>query len=197
MKRITQNIPNAITLLNLLAGIFSIVWASEGLYETAAWFILAAAVCDFLDGFAARLLKVRSDIGPQLDSLADLVSFGLAPAYLLVQSNLMIYHSEHTASGLSSADWGTQFLILLPLCLPVFASIRLAKFNLDQRQRSLFIGLPAPAAGLFFASLIFCYYRNGFELLSNIVVWDALAIGFSALMVLPLKMIFFKFQGIK
>jgi len=150
---ITKHVPNAITSLNLASGCVSIVFALNGHYETAALLILLAAVFDFLDGLAARLLNAYSSIGKELDSLADVVSFGVAPATILYQ--FMTDLSQLTGS---SPLWAwAAFLI------PVFSALRLAKFNLDDRQLSSFLGLPTPANGLFWSFGVAYSYEKLFD----------------------------------
>ncbi|MBN3582915.1 CDP-diacylglycerol--serine O-phosphatidyltransferase [Algoriphagus aestuarii] len=137
--KIKSQIPNAITLLNLLSGMVGIAWVLNGNIVSGAGFILLSAFFDFVDGFAARLLKVQGELGKQLDSLADLVSFGVLPGFILFAM----------AKTTSSIDW-------LPYCtliLPLFSAFRLAKFNLDTRQSDRFIGVPTPAAALFVSTL--------------------------------------------
>jgi CDP-diacylglycerol--serine O-phosphatidyltransferase len=146
-------VPNAITSLNLVCGSLSVFFAIDGQLGWASVFIFAAALFDFLDGFAARLLKAYSVIGKELDSLADLVSFGLAPAaivftmleYALFGKNQLIQDIDAN---------GSQWIVLFTsLLLPVAGAFRLAKFNTDDRQSESFLGMPIPANAIFFASL--------------------------------------------
>lgn len=140
---IIRNIPNSITCLNIASGVMAIICALRG--ETEMWgmeaynwayiFIGIAAVMDFLDGFAARLLHAYSDMGKELDSLCDCVSFGVAPAMILF-STLEQYGNP-------------QWISWAALIIPVFGALRLAKFNIDTRQTSSFIGLPIPANAIF------------------------------------------------
>ncbi|MBI5538694.1 MAG: CDP-diacylglycerol--serine O-phosphatidyltransferase [Bacteroidia bacterium] len=146
-----KHIPNFITSLNVLAGCLSIVASVEGFPVLAAFFILAAAVLDFFDGFFARLLKAYSDIGKELDSLADVISFGVAPAFIiynLLKSVLII--NEISFETVSIED---GLLLISPFLLVIFSALRLAKFNVDTRQTSSFIGLPTPANAILIASL--------------------------------------------
>jgi len=136
---IKSNIPNGFTLLNLLSGVIGIVWVLQGNILSGAYFIIISAVFDFIDGFAARILKVPSEIGKQLDSLADLVSFGVLPG-------LILYKMAEVQSGL---EWLPYFTLIVPL----LSAYRLAKFNLDTRQSDQFIGLPTPANALFISTL--------------------------------------------
>jgi CDP-diacylglycerol--serine O-phosphatidyltransferase len=147
MRKILKNIPNVITSCNLLSGCVAVVMALRGEIETATCFIFAAAVFDFFDGFIARLLKAQSPLGLQLDSLADIVSFGVAPSaiifYILSVSQLYIQIELH------------PFIPFAAFAIAVFSALRLAKFNIDDRQTSSFIGLPTPAAALFICGLVY------------------------------------------
>lgn len=140
-----KNLPNIITCLNLYAGCLSCVMSlSCGNYTGAFIFILLAACFDFLDGFVARLIKSYSPIGAQLDSLADVISFGVAPGFIIYS-----FLSRSSVPVPYGAD-----LPFLSFLIPVFAALRLAKFNVDKRQTSSFLGLPVPANGLFWGALI-------------------------------------------
>ncbi|MFV0291074.1 MAG: CDP-alcohol phosphatidyltransferase family protein [Mangrovibacterium sp.] len=146
-------IPNFITSLNLISGSIAIFLGVQGYIGYAAICIAFAAVFDFLDGMSARLLHSYSELGKQLDSLCDLVSFGLAPAtivYSLLQLALFGNLYPLTQIGATTLDY-----LLLASCLliPVAGAFRLAKFNIDTRQENGFLGLPIPANALFFASL--------------------------------------------
>mgnify|MGYP003289747851 CR=1 FL=1 len=150
--RIIKHIPNSITCCNLLSGCISIVLSCSGRLEYAGIMIFIAAVFDFFDGFAARLLKAYSPLGAQLDSLSDVVSFGVAPSFIMYKylTKLPLVDSSYM---LRIA--GINVLPFLALFLAVFAALRLAKFNIDERQTTSFIGLPTPAMGIFVASLPF------------------------------------------
>jgi CDP-diacylglycerol---serine O-phosphatidyltransferase len=158
-----SNIPNFITLGNLLCGCIGILFVLEGNLMAGAGLVFLAALLDFLDGFLARLLKSFSELGKQLDSLADMVSFGVLPAFILfktIQFSLLTTGVNSVLSGdlsvVPGALGGTPFLApFLALLIPVFSAWRLAKFNIDTRQTHGFIGLPTPANALFFASLPF------------------------------------------
>lgn len=145
-----KHIPNAITCLNLLAGCWGIAHAFEGRLVAAANMIVIAALFDFIDGFAARLLKASSPIGKELDSLADVISFGVLPGmiiYQMISYDVLIVPGWHTeVSGNDSS------LKYLGFVIPVFSALRLAKFNIDERQTHSFIGLPTPANALMIAS---------------------------------------------
>ncbi len=149
-----KHIPNALTSFNLLFGCLSIISSLvENDLEKAAYFIGAAAILDFFDGFVARALKVGSEMGKQLDSLADCVSFGVAPGFIFYKiTNIPIDFNHFDIHSYIS------FLI------PVFSAIRLAKFNIDTRQTDSFIGVPTPANSLFIAAIPFVISANSFGL---------------------------------
>jgi len=144
-------VPNFITCLNLLAGCVGIVYGMLGNMSVAMVCLLLAAVFDFLDGFAARLLKSYSEVGVQLDSLADMVTFGLLPA-------VMLFRVLHNIVALADLPEYAMYAVgFSPFLLTVFSALRLAKFNVDNRQTSVFLGLPTPANGLFFSSFVLAY----------------------------------------
>lgn len=152
MKSLIKHIPNFLTSLNLVCGFISIAYAFQGDYLVAFYFVGGAAFFDFLDGGVARLLKAQSEVGKQLDSLSDMVSFGLAPG-------VMLYSLMKQALGLdiSMGFWSHSladiFLLLGMVLVPVFSAVRLAKFNIDTRQTDSFIGLPVPANAILITSL--------------------------------------------
>lgn len=146
-EKIKRQIPNGITLLNMVFGCLAMAMAAAGKWEVAAWYIYAAAGMDFLDGLAARALKVASPIGKDLDSLSDVVSFGVAPAALF-------YAYFRNSTGELCACQPLYWIPVSFLLIPVLSAYRLAKFNHDVRQGDRFFGLPTPAFGLFNASLI-------------------------------------------
>lgn len=188
MNAIVRNIPNSITCLNLVAGCISIIFAFKGTEITGglpAWqwaciFIAIAAVADFLDGFCARVLRAYSDLGKELDSLCDLVSFGVAPA--LVVFNLL--------PEVFATDWYKWCMLIIP----VGAAVRLARFNIDTRQASFFIGLPVPANAIFWIG--FCgMIANGAYFLINPGVFFPLLIVECWLMLSPIKLFSLKFTN--
>lgn len=155
MNALKRMIPNLFTAGNLVGGILAIIFTLTGRIEIAPYCIFASAIFDFLDGFMARLLKVPSEMGKQLDSLADMVTFGVAPGIMVYAmigkyNNVSFYHQDFLPSS-----WSLPFYIEIlkysAFLIPVFALFRLAKFNLDTRQSDSFIGLPTPAMTLFFA----------------------------------------------
>lgn len=144
---ITRHIPNTVTCLNLFSGCIACVMAFEAKYEAALLFIILSAVFDFFDGMLARLLKAYSAIGKDLDSLADDVSFGAAPAFVVFS----LFKEMHYPAGM---EWAMPYLPYAAFLIAVFSGLRLAKFNNDTRQTSSFVGLPVPANALFWGSLV-------------------------------------------
>ena len=142
-----KHIPNTITCCNLLSGCVAAMYAFEGIYALAFVFIIAGAVFDFFDGLTARALKVSSPIGKELDSLADVITFGFAPPAMVFSWPLECADA-HLHMLPAFAMPFTAFL------LAAFSALRLAKFNVDERQTSSFIGLPTPANALFWGGLV-------------------------------------------
>ena len=138
-----KHIPNTITCLNLISGCIATYWAFCGVWHIALLFIVIGAVFDFFDGMSARLLGVSSPIGKELDSLADCITFGFAPSAILF---------DFLKGGIEYLPW--HYLPYAAFIMAAFSALRLAKFNLDERQAMGFIGLPTPANALFWASLI-------------------------------------------
>lgn len=153
MKSIIRQIPNFITSLNLVSGSLAIIFAIDGHLVWAAIFICVAAVFDFLDGFAARLLKAFSEIGKQLDSLADVVSFGVAPGAILFTLLEFSLFGKNDPIYEIAANWNEWIILFSAFLLPVFGAIRLARFNTNTANENFFRGLPIPANGIFWASL--------------------------------------------
>ncbi len=184
-----KHIPNIITCLNVTCGSIAIVAAT--LYNdiiVAACFILLGMVFDFFDGLTARALGVKSELGKELDSLADVCSFGVAPAIL---AYLLISESVQITSG-------SSWLAVTPILIPALSAYRLAKFNLDTRQTVSFIGMPTPANALFWVGLVF-----GKEWAPEIydaifgspVVLAIFAVGFAIALISELPMFSLKLQG--
>ena len=192
--KITKHIPNAITCCNLLCGCFSILCIC---YDHPLWasaMIFIAAFFDFLDGLAARLLNAKSPIGAELDSLSDVVSFGVAPAFII---SWFLSKSE-----IRWWVWNVNVFALIGFIFAVFAALRLAKFNTDTRQTSSFIGLPVPAAGLLIASLSFLVFNIGRDtMLFKIAVNPYFLIAITAilcwLMVSEIPFFSFKIKNLK
>jgi CDP-diacylglycerol--serine O-phosphatidyltransferase len=186
------DIPNYMTLANLGCGVLALLWIGDGNLQGASWLMLLAAGLDFLDGFTARLLKVASPLGAQLDSLADLVTFGVVPGFII--------HAMMNNYGYCPAEGfciNTYVFILIPL----FSAWRLANFNIDTRQREGFLGVPTPANGLLIASFPFIA-GSGFWL--DAILTDfyflkffPLVAGFLLVSDLPLMAFKFKSFGLK
>ena len=192
--KIVKHIPNTITCLNLLSGCISILFTCNNHILWASAMVFVAAVFDFFDGFAARLLNAKSPIGGELDSLSDVVSFGVAPSFILA------WFLGQTGIGWWIYD--VNIFPMLAFILAAFAAVRLAKFNLDTRQTTSFIGLPVPAVGLFIASLPFMLFKIGSDSsLYNFVVnpYFLLAIVaiFSWLMISEVPFFSFKIKTLK
>jgi CDP-diacylglycerol--serine O-phosphatidyltransferase len=153
LESIKKQIPNLLTLANLACGVISIISVFENQIETAALFIFGAVVFDFLDGFVARMLGVSGEFGKQLDSLADVVTFGVAPSIIL-------YHFSTESLTIDSIYFRYSFLFVA-----LFSAYRLAKFNIDTRQTDSFIGVPTPITGVMIASWVFIAndYPNAYE----------------------------------
>lgn len=144
-------IPNIITLLNLICGSIAIYHILNNDIIIGTYFIIAAAVLDFLDGFAARLFNQASEIGKQLDSLADVISFGLAPGFIFFQ---LLSASGHEVGG------EILNLNMLAFLLPAFGALRLAKFNIDESQSVHFKGLPTPAMAMYAIGMVYWYEND-------------------------------------
>lgn len=187
-----RHIPNTITCCNLLSGCFSILFSFSGMPVAAAIMIFAAGLFDFLDGFAARLLDAHSPIGGDLDSLSDVVSFGVAPGFIMY--HLMVEGmGEHLIWPLGKVSLFACFAFLLP----VFSAVRLAKFNVDTRQTTSFIGLPTPPMALFMASLPLAYWQLGLsgQPLLNPYMGLGITILFSVMMVCNRPFFSFKMKS--
>lgn len=185
-----KHIPNAITCLNLFSGCLGIVFAFNGQLHYASYAILIAAVFDFFDGMLARLLNAYSDIGKELDSLADMVSFGVLPSVIIYHLFLRIPQTDGIFIWLPYS----AFLIA------VFSGLRLAKFNIDTRQAEHFIGLPTPANAMLIGSLpLIINQSNSFMLnyIANPFVLLGLSIGMSLLLVAELPLISLKFKNLR
>lgn len=181
-------LPNMLTLANLVAGAAAIILTLQYHdYESAFWLIIAAAVCDFFDGFVARLLGQSSPLGVQLDSLADDISFGLAPAVVMFD----IYSQSTTYYGISSDIM--EPLGYLTLIIAAFSALRLAKFNIDTTQATEFKGLPTPANALMLMSLAVLATQGEVTLFQEQIV--VISVAASLLLISPIRMFALKFKG--
>lgn len=196
-KNIFWFVPNSITSLNVLSGSLSVVFAFEGNIILAGILILIAAIFDFFDGLSARLLNAYSDMGKELDSLADMISFGLAPAviaHVLIRQQLPDF-------TLTEAPFLQLFIVFFPFIITIFSALRLAKFNVDTRQTESFIGLATPANAMVWASFPFIlhFYGDSFfaELVTNQIFILVLSLIMSLLLVAKLPMFSLKFKNLK
>ncbi len=192
-----KHIPNLITGLNAASGAMAVFMALYGQIGWAACFIIAGMVFDFFDGMVARLLHVKSEMGKELDSLADVITFGVAPALLAHMLIRDLLFPEGTGS-IASLTAYEQVILFIPLLIPVFSAFRLAKFNLDTRQSVSFIGLPVPAHALFWVGLVFArvkaplLYQTFF---GNIWVLALCVLILSILLISELPMFSLKISG--
>jgi len=183
-----KQIPNTVTCLNLISGAVAVIMAFQDRLDAALGFIILAAAFDFLDGLTARALNAYSEIGKELDSLSDTVSFGLAPSLILYN------YLDGFTTGVH------PYVCYFPLILAAFTAVRLAKFNIDTRQSENFLGLPVPASGLCAASL--AAFAGHYEHMANTFLANNLTIPIvtiilSALMVSEIPMFSMKLKSMK
>ena len=191
-----KHLPNFITCLNLVCGCLALVSVFHKALDMAAYLIGAALIFDYLDGTLARLLNVKGEFGKQLDSLADVVTFGVVPGFIMYQ--MLTTSVFETFGMLSNSDikWNIAFIALL---IPVFSALRLAKFNIDTRQSESFIGVPTPANTILIASfpLILIFEPDSFlaPSLHNLIVLISITIGCSYLLICELPLFSLKFKN--
>ena len=181
-----KHIPNTITCCNLISGCIATYFAFQGDFELALLFIVIGAVFDFFDGMSARLLGVSSPIGKELDSLADDITFGFAPS-AIVFSYLCTFHIH------------LMFVPFLAFVMAAFSALRLAKFNLDERQALGFIGLPTPANALFWGSLVLGLQQQGtyFEGMEWVIIAGTFVSSYLLVSEIPMFALKFKHWGFK
>lgn len=201
MKNARYIIPNAITLLNIVAGACSIVFTMEDYVWLPVYCLIAAAVFDMLDGLTAKLLKATSEFGKQMDSLADVVSFGLAPAIIMYKILIMVFVSKGDGTFLiEESTWGQRLILFTALNLVVFSSLRLARFNVTEQKGTDFTGLPVPASALFVVAIWIVIHGDiSPEHLTRILNFYSIlaVIGvLSLLMVSNIPMLSLKFSGL-
>jgi CDP-diacylglycerol---serine O-phosphatidyltransferase len=184
MRKLTKHIPNFLTLCNLLSGSLGIIEVMNGEITRAACLVWLGALFDFLDGFAARLTGSYSELGKELDSLADMVTFGLLPGYLMFS-----ILSASTSSGL-------HLLPFIALLIPVFSALRLAKFNIDSRQKEDFIGLPTPANAFLLSGIPFLQEGGVFDFISSQAALTGIILIGSLLMVSSVRFPSLKFKNL-
>ncbi|MFN8308561.1 MAG: CDP-alcohol phosphatidyltransferase family protein [Chitinophagales bacterium] len=191
------NLPNSLTLVNLFAGCMALIFIfTPGYLHLVAWCTLVSLVADYFDGFAARFTNNKTDIGKELDSLADMVSFGVVPG-AIVFSMLQMYYRAHAASE-------NEMLILLyaapAFLITLFSALRLAKFNLDTRQTEGFIGLATPANTIFVVGLLLTLLSNQYGMAQYIlqpVLLYGITLVLSLLLISEMPMFGFKFKHFK
>ncbi len=191
MNAIKRNIPNIITLANLTCGLFSIIFAFQGDLKMASLCIFSGAFFDFFDGLAARLLNVSGELGKQLDSMADMVTFGVAPGFILFH---FMFYLNNTVIFKHSMEGGVWFYpASLALLIPIFSAYRLANFNIDTRQTTSFIGLPTPALAIFIAAIPHINFDT-FPMFADLQLLTIIAIIMPILLVVEMPLFSLKFS---
>jgi CDP-diacylglycerol---serine O-phosphatidyltransferase len=198
---IRKNIPNFITCLNVVSGSLAVLFAIKGQLTVSVILIMAAAIFDFFDGMAARLLKAYSPMGKELDSLADMISFGLAPGTLMmVMMEYALFGTNVRAESFVGLSIWELTCISSTLLIPVFSALRLAKFTIHIRQTESFIGLPTPANALLIAALALITEHGRFDILDAFilqpVVLLSITVAMSLLLVSELPMFSLKFKNL-
>ena len=198
-------IPNTITLINLFCGCAALVCVLYGYFNNAFWFLFVGGLADYLDGMVARMLKVNSPLGKELDSIADMVSFGVVPGAIIYMLLNAGFHYEDIKQGgqmmppvRAALSMDLSWKALPAFLISMFAGLRLARFNLDTRQTEDFIGMATPTMTLFVVGLMLIFDHNSFGLRSiiiNPIFLFAVILIFSYLMVSELRMFSFKFKG--
>lgn len=195
-----KHFPNFITSLNLAAGFIAIIYTANGDTVSGSWLILAAMILDFLDGFSARLLNAYSEMGKELDSLADVVSFGVAPAMVIYR----LLNDSITIDGPMKVDpEGLKVILIMivPVFMSVCAALRLAKFNTDTTQSNSFKGLPTPANALAVISVVIAGHYSHLTVFSSFTRSPILLISYtvilSVMMVSRIPLISLKFSDLK
>lgn len=178
--KLLRHLPNTLTCLNLFCGCAGIISVWQGSTADALWFVMAAGIFDFFDGFAARILKASSPIGKELDSLADMVSFGLLPS-------LVMFRMIDTISA-------STYLPYAAFGIAIFSALRLAKFNMDDNQKESFIGLPTPANALLITSLVYLSPPWDFFISRDIFLVTITVVS-SFLLVAPIELFALKFKN--
>ncbi|MEN8115961.1 MAG: CDP-alcohol phosphatidyltransferase family protein [Bacteroidota bacterium] len=201
MKAIIKQIPNFITSLNLVSGFLATIFAIDGHLIWAGIFICIAALFDFLDGLSARALNAFSETGKQLDSLADVVSFGVAPGAILFTLLEFSIYDKNLPIYEISGQWYEWLILFTAFLIPVFGAIRLARFNANQGDDNFFRGLPIPANGIFWASLglmlEFPKYQDYFQHIYSTKNLLILGIFMAGMMVINLPMFSFKMKNLR
>ncbi len=189
-------IPNTLTALNLFCGSIAVLAFLNHFYLLGIILVFTAALADFLDGFVARLLKVQSELGKQLDSLADMISFGFIPGTILYIALL----KTQTETSFSELIESKNYVPFIGFLITVFSGLRLAKFNIDTRQSTSFIGLPTPANTIFFMTLPILWLADdgqgmANQIISNQYILIGLTLLFSYLLIAELPLLALKFKN--
>lgn len=197
--RIQKHIPNIFTLSNLSCGLIAIFLAFQSQLSLAGLFIVIGLFFDFFDGMLARIFKVSGELGKQLDSLADLITFGVAPSIIVFQ---LIYKLEAGDFLMQSVETKNMFLYWSPFIaflIPIFSALRLAKFNIDTNQSSSFIGIPTPANAMFFIALpLILEYQDSSYItpyINNLYFLIISSVVMCLLMVAEIKLFSFKLKS--
>lgn len=197
-----KHIPNLITLLNVLSGCVAVVFAVRNQMELTALFVFLGIVFDYADGLLARLLKVQSDLGIQLDSLADMITSGLVPGIVMFQLLSMSHTGGWNATTLADGASASGWRVLFPFfgfLITLASGYRLARFNIDENQVSSFIGLPTPANALLVLSLPLILLYHGNDALSNMILNPWFLVAFtllsSFLLNAPIRLFALKFRN--
>ncbi len=200
-----KHIPNLITLLNLLSGTIAVLFAVHNELVMAAYLVFLGIIFDFFDGFAARILNVQGELGKQLDSLADVVTSGVVPGIVMYQLLFNAVHKQwldnlscEIGNWITFDEYHLHWIPFVGLIITLAAAYRLAKFNIDERQTSSFIGLPTPAAALVVLSLplILTFSSNEFtnSMISNVWFLIAITVLLSYLMNAEIPLFSLKFK---
>lgn len=196
-----KHIPNTITSLNLLSGCISITLAFEGYILLAVYLVFIAAIFDFMDGMSARLLKAYSIVGKELDSLSDIVSFGVAPSIIIFQMMKISLFNTVQLPLIENLTFIEIFFLLIPFIIAILSGVRLAKFNVDERQTESFIGLAVPANAIFLVSLYLVSIISTNDLLlsflKNKFALSVIVILFSLMLVAEFPMFSLKFKSLQ
>lgn len=192
-------IPNSLTALNLFCGCIAVLSFLSGGHLLGIVLVFISATADFFDGFVARLLNVQSELGKQLDSLADMISFGFVPGVIIYKA---LSGNIDLNGNYSSQIIDQHYLPLLGFIITVFSGFRLAKFNIDTRQSNSFIGLPTPANTLFFLTIPLIWISENprdwvYELTLNKPLLVVLTVLFSYLLIAEIPLLALKFKGFK
>ncbi|MGB5652981.1 MAG: CDP-alcohol phosphatidyltransferase family protein [Robiginitalea sp.] len=199
-----KHLPNLITLLNVLFGSIAAVFAVLNRLEWAAVFFILGVLCDFADGLLARRLGVQSELGIQLDSLADMITSGLVPGLVMCQLLAMSVNAgwnadSFFAEALDREGWWGAWLPFVGLCITMSTALRLARFNLDENQVNSFVGLPSPANALLILSLPLILMYNGSEFTNTLILnpWFlfGLTVLSSYLLNAPIRLFALKFDN--